>query len=100
VEVPEEELAAFAGNYNRPYADIFLGMLGGRLVGRMVEKMGFPDKDIPPQAAPPPFTVGLVEEDRLMVLDGPMKSSLIDVIRKEDGSIGWLRAGRLHKRIE
>jgi CubicO group peptidase (beta-lactamase class C family) len=100
VEASEEELAAFVGNYSRPYADIFLGMLGGQLVGRVVEKMGFPDKDIPPESAPPPFTVGLIEEDRLMVLDGPMKSSLMEIIRKKDGSIGWLRAGRLHKRID
>jgi CubicO group peptidase (beta-lactamase class C family) len=100
LEVPEEELAVFAGDYSRPFADISLGILGGRLIGQLIEKMGFPDKDIPPSSQPPPFTLGLVEEDRLMILDGPMKSSLVDIIRKVDGSIGWLRAGRLHKRIE
>jgi hypothetical protein len=43
--------------------------------------------------------VALCEEDRLLVLDGPAKDTLGDVIRKPDGSIGWLRfGGRLHVR--
>ena len=100
VEVSTKQLAPFVGEYTRPFADIDLGILGGRLVGQMVFKMGFPAKDSTPQPAPPPFTLGLIEEDRLMVLDGLMKSTKVDIIRKQDGSIGWIRSGRIHKRIE
>jgi CubicO group peptidase (beta-lactamase class C family) len=99
LEASEETLASYAGEYSRPFADIHLGMLGGRLIGQAIIKMGFPDKDSPPPPAPPPFTLGLIEEDRLIVLDGPMKSSTAEIIRKADGSIGWLRASRLHKWI-
>ena len=100
MDASKEQLAAYCGDYSRPYADIHLGMLGDRLIGQLVFKMGFPDKDSPPEAAPPPFTLGLIEEDRLMILDGGMKSSTVDIIRKADGSIGWLRISRIHKRIE
>jgi hypothetical protein len=61
--------------------------------------MGFPDKDFPPPPAPPPATLDLIAEDRLMVLDGPMKSGTAEIIRNPDGSIGWLRFGRIHKRV-
>jgi hypothetical protein len=27
-----------------------------------------------------------------------MKNGIIDIIRHEDGTIGWLRAGRLHRK--
>jgi hypothetical protein len=100
LEVPSEQLTTYVGHYTRPFADVHLGMLGGRLIGQVILKMGFPTQDSPPPPAPPPFTLGLIEEDRLMILDGPMKSTKVDIIRKADGSIGWLRAGRIHKRVE
>lgn len=100
MEASVEQLTPIVGTYSRPFGDIHLGILGGRLIGQLIYKMGFPTKEIPPPPPPPPFTMGLVEEDRLMVLDGPNKSSKADIIRKSDGSIGWLRAGRIHKRVE
>jgi len=96
----EEELRPLVGEYQRPFADLHLELLGGNLVGQITYKMGFPDKDDPPPPPPPPFRLGVIEEDRLMVLDGPSKSSKVEVIREEDGSIGWLRMGRVHKKID
>ena len=60
--------------------------------------MGFPDKDTPLTRAPTPFTVGLCEEDRLIILDGPAKSGTVDILRKEHGSIEWIRFGRIYKK--
>jgi CubicO group peptidase (beta-lactamase class C family) len=100
MEVDEEILAQYVGSYTRPFMDIHLGLLGGRLVAQVIYKMGFPDKDAPPPPAPQPFTVGLYEEDRLIALDGPNKSGKADIIRLADGSIGWLRFGRIHKKQE
>jgi hypothetical protein len=99
MDAAEEELAQFVGDYTRPFTDIYLGLLGGRLIGQIIYKMGFPAKDSPPPPPPPPFSVGLCEEDRLIVLDGRSKSGKADIIRKADGSIGWLRFGRIHKKI-
>jgi CubicO group peptidase (beta-lactamase class C family) len=100
IEASEEELAEFVGRYTRPMVDIELGMLGGRLIGQMTYKAGFPSQDSPPSPPPPPATLGLCEKDRLIILDGMMKDATAEVIRKADGSIGWIRLGRIHKRLD
>lgn len=95
----EDELHAYVGRYTRPFMEIELGMLGGKLVGQAVPRGGFPTKDTPPPPAPPPMTLDLCEPDRLLVLDGPFKDATGDVIRNPDGSIAWLRfGGRVHRR--
>ncbi|MBN2240929.1 MAG: beta-lactamase family protein [Dehalococcoidales bacterium] len=95
----EEMLAEYAGFYGRTFADIEMGMLAGRLVLQLKYKQGFPTQDSPPSPPPPPMSMGLCEKDRLIVLDGPMGGVTVDVIRKEDGTIGWIRAGlRLYVR--
>jgi len=93
IEATEEELAAYAGLYSRPYEDVELGMLGGKLILIMTCKQGFPNEDSPPQPSPPPMTMALCEKDRLLVLDGEFKGVKAEIVRRPDGSIGWLRAG-------
>jgi CubicO group peptidase (beta-lactamase class C family) len=100
IECTQEDLAQYAGFYSRPFADIELGLLNGRLIGQAITKKGFPNEDVPPPPPPPPFALTLCDKDRLLVIDGPMKDTKVDVIRKADGSIGWLRAGRIHVRKE
>jgi CubicO group peptidase (beta-lactamase class C family) len=99
LEVGEAEFYPYVGSYTRPFMDIHLGLLGGRLIGQVIYKMGFPAKDAPLPPPPPPFTLSLCEKDRLVVLDGPGKSGTADILRRPDGSIGWLRYGRIHKRM-
>jgi hypothetical protein len=74
-------------------ADLELGMLAGRLIAQLIFKAGFPSQDSPPPPPPPPMSLTLCEKDRLIILDGMMKGDTGDIIRKADGSIGWLRAG-------
>ena len=101
IEAQEEELAQYRGRYRGYYMDMDLGVLGGRLVGQVTYKRGFPNEDVPPAPAPPPMSVGLCASDRLLVLDGPAKDTVGDVIRRPNGPIGWLRfSGQLHKRNE
>ena len=101
IDAEEDVLAQYAGRYRGYYTDLDLGVLGGKLVGQATYKRGFPNEDVPPPPSPPPASVALCAEDRLLVLDGPAKDTLGDVIRKPDGAIGWLRfSGRLHKRVE
>jgi len=99
IEASEGELAGYVGFYSRPMADVELGLLNGRLVAQMAYKQGFPTQDMPPPPPPPPSALALCEKDRLLVLTGPGKDGLIDVIRKPDGSIGWLRMGRLYRKM-
>lgn len=99
IESSEEELASYKGRYSRPFADIELGLLAGKLVGQLRIKGGFPAKDTPPAPTPPPMSLALCEKDRLLVLDGPAKGRRGEAIRKPDGSIEWLRFGlRIHVR--
>jgi CubicO group peptidase (beta-lactamase class C family) len=99
IESSEEELRPYVGRYTRPFADIEVGLLGGKLVAQVTPKLGFPDNDSPPSPAPPPMTLAPCEKDRLLVLDGVYKDAQANVIRRADGSIGWLRfSRRLHKR--
>ena len=99
IESSEEELASFAGHYTQPYADIDLGMLAGKLIGIQTTKKGFPTNDTPPPPPSPPASLALCEKDRLLITDGLSKGGILEIIRKPDGSIGWLRFGsRLHER--
>ena len=101
MEVTEEELSQYTGVYTRPFADVELGMLNGQLVGQMVYKRGFPSRDVPPPPPPAPSSFRLCEKDQLLVTAGPGKGGTVDVIRRKDGTIGWLRmGGRIYRRKE
>jgi CubicO group peptidase (beta-lactamase class C family) len=94
----EEELRAFVGRYVRPSDEVELGLLVGQLVGQGRPKQGFPDPAVVPPP-PPPMSLARCEENRLLITSGPWKKGQIDVIRNPDGAIGWLRLGRLYKRV-
>ncbi len=100
IKTTSKELAAYTGFYTRPFADAELGILGGRLIAQITYKKGFPAEDSPPPPPLPPGAFTLCGKDQLLGLDGPAKDAVIDVIRKQDGSIGWLRMGRLYRRVE
>jgi CubicO group peptidase (beta-lactamase class C family) len=94
-----KDLEPYVGKYVRSYAEIELGLLGGRMIVQRIPKGGFPALDSPVPPPGPPFTVDLTEKDRMVILDGPAKGWTIDFIRKSDGSIGWMRYGyRIHPR--
>ena len=93
------ELAPFVGRYGRPFMEIELGLLGGRLTAQATYKGGFPSEDVPPSPPPPPATLDLCGPDRLVFLNGPARDGVVDALRRPDGSIGWLRVGgRLHRK--
>jgi CubicO group peptidase (beta-lactamase class C family) len=100
MEVPPEALARYAGRYEGWFDDVELAMRDGGLEAQVTYKRGFPTADTPVPPNPDPVRVGMCGEDRLLALDEPYKGSLGDAIRREDGSIGWLRfGGRLHKSL-
>jgi CubicO group peptidase (beta-lactamase class C family) len=97
IQASEADLAQYAGRYDGFFSDLELGMLGGKLVGQVTHKRSFPSEETPRLPAPPPMSVALCEVDRLLVLDGRFKDAKADAMRREDGTIGWLRvSGRLH----
>jgi CubicO group peptidase (beta-lactamase class C family) len=99
IESSPEELAQYAGIYQGYFTDVEMGMLAGKLIGQVTYKRGFPSEKEPPPPAPPPMSIVRCEEDRLLVTDTRFKDATGDVLRRSDGSIGWLRiSGRIHKR--
>ena len=95
----EMDLVPLVGRYSRPFQDLELGLLGGRLISQTTFKHGFPSQDSPVPPPPPPETLLPCAPDRLLVVDGPSAGRTVDVVRRSDGSIGWLRSGlRLHAR--
>ena len=99
IDTTEADLAQYAGRYESFFTDLELATLSGKLVGQVTYKRSFPNEEAPPPPAPRPMSVALCEVDRLLVLDGRFQDAKGDVIRREDGSIGWLRvSGRLHLR--
>lgn len=94
------DLQPYAGVYDRSFATIELGIIGGRLIGQLAYKKGFPDEKTPPPPPPPPATLMPVGQDHFMITDGPMARSEANFLRRADGSIGWLRLGlRAYKRV-
>jgi len=94
-----DELIPYVGRYVRPFTEIELGILCGRLVSQVMPKGGFPTENTPPPPPPPPMSLALCERDRLLVLDGPYKDAQAEIIRRPDGEVGWLRTGgRIHVR--
>jgi hypothetical protein len=100
IETAEETLQEYAGRYMRPFADVELVVEGGRLVGTMIFKQGFPSQNVPPPPPTTPIPCAPYAADRLIVTDGSFKHSRLEMIRQEDGTVGWCRMGRLFKRVE
>jgi CubicO group peptidase (beta-lactamase class C family) len=96
IESPAEKLAQYVGRYTRPMNDVELRLEEGKLMVHVTPKAGFPTEETPLPPAPPPMTLALCARDRLLVLDGPMKDTIIDVIRNDKGAIRWIRAGRIY----
>ncbi|MHC5079208.1 MAG: serine hydrolase domain-containing protein [Planctomycetota bacterium] len=93
LNAPEKDLTPLTGRYWRPYAEVELGLVGGRLICQYIPKGGFPTEDTPAPPTPPPWSMDLCEKERLIVLDGEVKDGLAEIFRKPDGSVGWLRFG-------
>ncbi|MCB9418704.1 MAG: beta-lactamase family protein [Ardenticatenaceae bacterium] len=94
------DLQPYVGVYDRSFANVELGIIGGRLIGQLAYKKGFPDEKTPPPPPPPPATLMPVGQDHFIITDGPMTKSEAHFLRRPDNSIGWLRLGlRAYRRV-
>ena len=90
----------YVGVYSRPFLEVELSIdADGRLDATVTQKKGFPEADSP---LAPPWTGGLAPyaSDRFVFAEGPREGGKLEIIRRVDGSIGWLRVGgRIHARM-
>ncbi|MFZ1400953.1 MAG: serine hydrolase domain-containing protein [Candidatus Promineifilaceae bacterium] len=94
------DLQPYVGQYDRGFAEIELGIIGGRLIGQQVQRRGFPDQHTPPPPPPPPATLLPTGKDQFVISDGPMARAEVHFIRNAEGEIGWLRLGlRAYQRL-
>jgi hypothetical protein len=99
IAAAEAELRPYVGLYTRPFAEVELLLKDGTLMAQPRTKGGFPYRTSPVPPPGPPVPVALYARDRLIVPDGPQQGGRGEIVRKADGSIGWLRwGGRIHAR--
>lgn len=99
IDFTAEDLTELVGRYVRPMVDLELSLNDGKLIGQVIPKQGFPTKDTPPQPPPPLHEYGLLANGDLMALDGPFKGAQLQILRQDDGRIGWIRGSmRLHRK--
>jgi CubicO group peptidase (beta-lactamase class C family) len=92
-----EEIAPYAGKYHSPGGYLDLRQEGTDLFLQPVQTRS--SLGLPIQDPPPPVRAGIIEGDRLLILDDPMKGTQGEFLRGPDGEILWLRLGkRINKR--
>lgn len=98
--IPADEgtLDSYVGEYSRPFQDLALRRSGAGLELCVTPKLGFPTEATPPSPASLPMACVPCAPDRLLVIEGALKDSVVDIIRSEDGVIRYARLGRLHAR--
>lgn len=96
----EAELRPYVGHYVRPFAEVTLALQDGQLMLSPIQKGSFPSEAVPIPPPPPPIPVAPYHPDYLIVLEGDSKTVRAEIIRRPDGSIGWLRWGsRIHEKV-
>lgn len=99
VEASEEYLSEAVGLYRRPFADLELRLEQGQLRAHVTYRQSFPSKEATPPPPLPPISVGILENGNLLALDGHVKGAQGQIVRDEEGAVGWVRfGGRLYPR--
>ncbi|MDQ2744606.1 MAG: hypothetical protein M3Z66_20245, partial [Chloroflexota bacterium] len=93
----EAEIAPYTGRYHSPGGYIDLTRDGNQLVLRTIQTRASLGQPIPPP--PPPVHAGIIEGDRLLVVEDPFTGTQGEFLRDANGEIAWLRLGkRIHRR--
>jgi CubicO group peptidase (beta-lactamase class C family) len=100
IQAPPEKLLDFVGKYDSLAEILELKLEECALVLYTYNKGGFPTPSTPPMPNPPAVKAALCGEDKLVVLDEPMKGNRGEFLRDQAGKIEWLRlGGRVHRKI-
>ncbi len=99
LDTTPEQLQQYVGKYVRPAMDFVVTLEDGSLFVQIIPNVDLETEEKPPN--PPPFKMALCGEDQVFITEGMYKDLRAEFLRKEDGSIGWLRLGaRINGRVE
>lgn len=85
---------AAIGRYSSAAAKLLVTAPGSELIVSRT-----PQQPVPAATPEAPERFGFYAPDRLICLEGPARGSRIEILRNDDGSVGWIRHRyRLHKR--
>lgn len=101
LDLPPQAWDAFIGKYENIENILTLTRKKNKAWLSFEHKGGFPTPDSPPMPVPPPVRIGFYDQDKIIVLDEPLKGQRGEFLRASDGSLAWFRFGsRIHKKIE
>jgi hypothetical protein len=100
IEVSTEGLRQYVGKYDSMAEILELRFEVNEIVLYTQNKGGFPTPATPPMPNPPPVKIALYGEDKLVVIEEPLKGNRGEFLRSKTGEIEWLRfGGRVHRKI-
>jgi len=101
IKTPVNQLREFTGSYRIGTEAFDLKIKNGDLMYHHIPLGGFPTPDSPPGPAIPPMRIAFYDKDQTIGLDEPLKNTLGDFIRNEEGLVEFFRiGGRAHKKIK
>ncbi|GAB4504453.1 MAG: serine hydrolase domain-containing protein [Anaerolineales bacterium] len=100
LDLPPATWDAFTGQYENIENILTLSRKKNEAWLSFAHKGGFPAPDSPPMPVPPPLRIAFYDQDKVIVLDEPLKDQRGEFLRASDGSLAWFRFGsRIHKKI-
>lgn len=99
LDLTKEELASYVGVYDSSMSQTEVRLTDEGLVIISQFKGGYPTKETPGGPPQPPRRIAFCEKDRVTILDPPWKGSQLTFVRKPDGTIGYLQASRLLRKL-
>lgn len=101
IEMTEEALSEYEGNYELPLTAFELKLEKGYLILHDKPRGGFPTPKSPPLPPSPPMRMAFYDKDKIIVLDEPMKDSMGEFLRDADGNLQYFRlSSRVHKKLD
>lgn len=100
MKLSAKALTDYMGRFKTPGGEFVVRSNGSGLVGEMELSQKQRKNPEAIAAVPPPMNLIVSQKDRIIVMDGASKGSRLDIVRNEDGSVGWIRfGGRIYSRL-
>lgn len=102
IEIPEEALREYVGEYAAKLTEVKIEEDGGKLMLSQRSLGGFPSADVKPLTVEysKPALFGFYAEDHIIGLEESNRHTIAQFIRDKDGKVSMIRTGlRLHRRI-